>query len=117
MKIEEENKVMGKMSRRGVGPKWGLISISYYALTILLPGYNEELFSMDWIPYWIIASIGVTLIIIGLPLFVTGRMAVMPVYNNSRLCTKGVFGVCRNPIYAAITFFCSWYSAIDKFLD
>jgi protein-S-isoprenylcysteine O-methyltransferase Ste14 len=105
MKIDQENKVMEKMSRFGVGPIWGLISISYYVLTILLHRYNKELFSMDWIPYWIIASIGLTLIIIGLPLYVTGRMAVIRAYNDSRLCTQGAFGLCRNPIYAAFAVF------------
>lgn len=105
MKIEEGNKVIEKMSRMGIGPKWGLISISYCALTILLRRYNMELFSMNWIPYWILATIGVSLIIIGLPFYVVGAVSAMRAYNADRLCTKGVFRLCRHPVYAAWTVF------------
>jgi protein-S-isoprenylcysteine O-methyltransferase Ste14 len=41
------------------------------------------------------------LLVIGMPMWLTGVRAVMRAYNGDRLVTSGVFGFVRHPVYSA----------------
>ncbi len=90
-----------KMTRWGVGPKFALFSIIYGFFTVVLRLRWVTIFQMDFIPYWILATLGIILILIGLPFKFVALVTVHRAFNAGVLCTQGVFGLCRHPVYAA----------------
>ena len=90
-----------KMTRWGVGPRFALFSIIYGIFTIVLRLCCPTIFQMDFIPYWILAMIGFALILIGLLFKFIAVVTVHRAFNAGMLCTQGVFGLCRHPVYAA----------------
>lgn len=89
------------MSRFGVGPVWLVISVVYIACAKFLFFQNQEFFSIPVIPYGIIAVAGIVLLVIGVPFYMIAGITGMRAYNEGKLCTSGIYGLCRHPIYAA----------------
>ncbi len=89
------------MSRFGVGPRFFLISILYAGFTIALHRYHPDTFSIHFIPYNILNVLGAFLLTIGIPFYIVAVVTGMKAYNQSILCTKGIYGLCRHPIYAS----------------
>ncbi len=89
------------MSRWGVGPIFAFISIGYTILVLFITRYFYPIFQIRIIPYYILAVIGIILIIIGIPFFIIAIMQVTRAYNANKLVTDGVFRCCRHPLYAS----------------
>jgi protein-S-isoprenylcysteine O-methyltransferase Ste14 len=53
------------------------------------------------IPYPAFLLVGVVLLLIGIPMLIVAGRAAMMAYNSDKLATTGIFGLTRNPIYAA----------------
>jgi len=93
------------MTKWGVGPKFFIYSVIYSFLIIAVTVYFYPLFKMTFIPYGILASIGVILILTGLPFYIISLVSVMRAFKAGHLVTDGVYGMCRHPIYAAWVIF------------
>jgi protein-S-isoprenylcysteine O-methyltransferase Ste14 len=90
--------------------KWG-IGIKLAALTLV---FTAALAAADrfLLPHWRLSFIGRgtafiiggVLIACGAGVLVIATRAVYPAFRQGRLVTTGIFGIVRNPIYAAWTF-------------
>jgi protein-S-isoprenylcysteine O-methyltransferase Ste14 len=47
-----------------------------------------------------LATIGIILILIGISFDIVAIVTVMRAFNKGTLITKGIFGICRHPVYA-----------------
>jgi protein-S-isoprenylcysteine O-methyltransferase Ste14 len=92
-----------KMTRWGIGPLFALLSISYGLFAFVLAKSNPTL-KIDFIPYSILFTIGLTLILIGVPLFLVSIKSLHHAYNNNSLITTGIYGFCRHPMYGVWIF-------------
>jgi protein-S-isoprenylcysteine O-methyltransferase Ste14 len=88
------------MTRWGVGPLWGLISLLYgiaaYHITPLSPALRIP----DTL-YPALTILGILLIAVGLPFYVLSVKAVMRAFSAGKLVTDGVYGICRHPLYGS----------------
>ena len=62
---------------------------------------RPDLFTLDFMPRWVLIAAGILLVASGLALWISGVVTVQRAYNSDRLCTTGACGVCRHPIYAS----------------
>ncbi len=95
----------GKMSRWGIGPNFASLSITYGIVMVVITRYFHPVFKIDFVPYWVMAVIGITLIVIGVPFFIVSVRTVMHAYNADNLVTNGIFRCCRHPLYASWAIF------------
>ncbi len=93
------------MTRWGVGPKFCLISLAYTALLLAIWRSSPDSFRfLTSAPAaQIRAGVGGVLIGLGLVMWVVAVAAVMRGFSEGRLCTGGIYGVCRHPVYASWT--------------
>ena len=89
------------MNRWGTGPLFAAVSISHAAVMALLSHAYAPLFQIAAIPAWLLTTIAVTLIAIGVPWWLVATVTVMRAYNAGTLVTSGVYRWCRHPLYAA----------------
>ncbi len=90
----------------GVGPKYTLYSAMYCIFIVTLSRYLDPYFKITLIPYGMLATIGIILIIVGLPFYIISLITIKRAYKAERLVTDGTFGMCRHPVYSAwIIFF------------
>lgn len=92
-----------RMTRWGVGPRFTLYSFLYAApatvMAVVVPAWGR----IEVVSGPVLIGIGLTLIVVGLPLWIGGVVAAMRAYGADRLCTDGAFGLCRHPVYASWT--------------
>jgi protein-S-isoprenylcysteine O-methyltransferase Ste14 len=88
-----------QMTKWGVGPKFFLYSATYGVLMVVLGKYFGPLFSITFIPYSVLAGIGIILIILGIPFYLFSIVPVMRAFKAGQLVTSGVYGMCRHPVY------------------
>jgi protein-S-isoprenylcysteine O-methyltransferase Ste14 len=94
-----------KMSVLGVGPKLIIIGICYSIVAIVLNRFYHDVFAIKIIPVWIIRIISIVLLGIGLPLWIISGKTLLKAYKMDVLYTKGVFSICRHPLYTAVILF------------
>jgi protein-S-isoprenylcysteine O-methyltransferase Ste14 len=85
---------MNKMTRWGIGPKFGILTSIYSALMYLIHSYFPENFSG-------FHTLGIVLISVGFCLFIYPAVTIDKYFNEGRLRTKGLYAICRHPIYSA----------------
>ena len=90
-----------KMTRWGVGPHLTLLTFGYAALTVLVWRLAPDETSIDFVPYWVLATTGAVLLAIGLPSLRWAAISAMRAYDADDLATQGLFRLCRHPIYAS----------------
>jgi len=56
---------------------------------------------LRWPPPAVFTTVGVILLAIGLPMWMTAVISVMRAYDRDELITSGVFALVRHPVYAA----------------
>ena len=88
------------MSFFGVGLKFSILSILLGALVL----YSHFV----WMPHLTIPLprilsqiIGIVLLILGIPIYLSGAMTIRKYFNKGELATKGIYGYIRHPIYGA----------------
>jgi len=90
-----------RLSRFGIGPRI-LASATAYAV---LGGAATYLWPtvclIPWPPPSVFMTVGIVLLVIGVPMWLIAMRAVMRAYNSDRLVTSGVFGLVRHPVYSA----------------
>jgi len=89
------------MSRLGIGPLLASVSISYFLSTVTLSLYFAPAFHFFWLADTLRIGIAASFISVGIALYVAGVHAMLYAYRDGRLCTTGVFALCRHPIYSA----------------
>ena len=87
----------GKMSIFGVGPWFVLLSAVYTIPAIVLRAQDPTYFQIPYVPYWLLALVGVVLLAIGLPFFVVALIQLAHGFPQGKLFTGGVYGMCRHP--------------------
>jgi protein-S-isoprenylcysteine O-methyltransferase Ste14 len=90
-----------RMSRFGVGPAFSLLTLAYFAATLIVDRRWSDTFTMRVAPYTLHVLAGAALILAGLVFYGLGVRCIMRAYNADTLCTHGPAAVCRHPIYAA----------------
>jgi len=90
-----------KMTRWGVGPMFASLSIIYGLFMIMLSRHFEPLLEINFIPHRLLATVGILLILIGIPFNIVAIVIVTRAFNAGNLVTGGIFGMCRHPLYAA----------------
>ena len=94
-----------EMTKWGIGPKFTLYSAVYCTFIIVLTARNNPSFRMTFAPYLVLASIGIILILMGIPFYILSLVTVLRAFKEGRLVTQGVYGMCRHPVYAAWVIF------------
>jgi protein-S-isoprenylcysteine O-methyltransferase Ste14 len=91
-------KTENKMTRWGIGPLFALLSISYGLFAFVLAKSNPT-WKIDFIPYPILSTVGIILILTGIPFFIISIKSLHHAYNSNSLITTGIYGICRHPMY------------------
>jgi len=95
-----------KMTFWGVGPKYTLYSAAYCVFIVILSSYLDPFFKITFIPDGIRTTVGIGLIVFGLPFYIISLVTIKRAFKAERLVTDGTFGMCRHPVYSAwIVFF------------
>ena len=88
------------MTLIGVGLKFALISIIYTFIIINIHvTWTHHLFIP--IPRIFTLVIGILLLIIGIPIYLTSGLTIHKYFNDGKLATQGIYGYFRHPIYAS----------------
>jgi hydroxyacylglutathione hydrolase len=97
---------MGKqMTVWGIGPRFTAFSLLYLVLALVAHYVWYPLFVIQGIPYFVLVVIGLILISIGVPIWITASKEVDRAFEAGELATQGVYALCRHPIYGSATFF------------
>ena len=74
-----------KMSRWGVGPIFAALSIGYGMTAIAISNYFYPVFTIDIVPGRLLWVLGILLIVVGIPFFITSVITAMRAYNADEL--------------------------------
>jgi hydroxyacylglutathione hydrolase len=89
----------------GVGRRFTILSILYFVLALIAHYVWYPAFVIRGIPYVVLVIVGLALVAIGVPIWVTASTAVDRAFEAGRLATQGVYALCRHPIYGNAIFF------------
>jgi protein-S-isoprenylcysteine O-methyltransferase Ste14 len=90
-----------KMTSWGIGPKLAFFSILYGLFIFTLHLHYGARLRIGFLPYRMLATVGIALIVIGMIFFAAARRSFKSAFDAGILCTRGVYGMCRHPVYAA----------------
>ena len=94
-----------EMTIWGVGPRFTFLSVLYLILALVVHYVWYPLFVIQSIPYAIFVVVGLLLMAIGIPIWVTASKAVDRAFEEGVLATQGVYALCRHPTYGNAIFF------------
>lgn len=89
------------MNRFGIGPKFALLSVIYVAIIVFLHYSFLSTLTFTIISRWVNITLGIMLILVGIPLFILSGVTVHRHINKEKLCTTGVYSYFRHPLYAS----------------
>jgi protein-S-isoprenylcysteine O-methyltransferase Ste14 len=89
-----------QMTRWGIGPKLAGSVIGYTIIVFILIRIYPNFFIVESIPYFLFATTGSILLILGLPILFISNVTFINAFKKGELVKSGVFSVVRNPIYA-----------------
>ena len=92
---------MEKLPIWGVGPKIMAPTFAYLAVVGIATYLWPATFLVRAVPYVFFLIPGAVLLAIGLPMLVVAVVSVKGAHTKDELATTGIFGIVRNPIYAA----------------
>ena len=90
-----------RLSRFGIGPRILVSAAAYAVLGIAATCLWPTVCLIPWPPSAVFVTVGILLLMIGVPMWLIAMRAVMRAYNSDRLVTSGVFGLVRHPVYSA----------------
>ncbi len=85
----------------GVGPRFTVWSVGYGGVCLVISFLFPDVFLIDFVPAWVLILLGALLVALGVPFFFVSAVSAHRAYREGRLLTRGVYGLCRHPIYAA----------------
>lgn len=97
--------MLSKMTAWGVGPRIALISLSYYALVILVHILLPGRFVVTSGHSIVFLIVGIGLILFGLFLWFSGARIIDKAFDDGVLLTTGVYALVRHPMYAGFILF------------
>lgn len=89
----------------GVGPLFALFSFLYFGFALVLHIVFYPLFIIESIPYAVLVCVGGLLLCAGIPLWVVSAKAVIKGFSKGELITRGVYSICRHPLYGQAIFY------------
>jgi protein-S-isoprenylcysteine O-methyltransferase Ste14 len=90
---------MGKqMTVWGVGPKFTVFSVLCLVLALAVHIIWYPLFVIQGISPVVLIIVGLVLIAIGVPMWVTASKEVDRAFEAGELATQGVYALCRHPV-------------------
>lgn len=89
------------MTRWGIGPKWSLASLVGVAPFIVAGVLWPGVFAIGLVPAGVRIGVGCLLLLVGIPFCVTAMRTLHRGFSRGELFTRGVYGLCRHPIYAS----------------
>lgn len=90
-----------RLSRWGVGPRILLTAGGYACLMGIATHLWPDVCLIRAVPYRVFLAVGAVFLAVGIPMLIVAGRAAMRAYNQDTLATTGIFGLTRNPIYAA----------------
>ena len=94
-----------EMTIWGAGPKFTFLSVLYLILVLAVHYVWYPLFVIQGIPYAVFVVVGLLLMAIGIPIWVTASKTVDRAFEEGVLATQGVYALCRHPTYGNAIFF------------
>jgi protein-S-isoprenylcysteine O-methyltransferase Ste14 len=89
------------MTHFGVGPKILLPAVAYAIVAGIATHFWPDLFLIRSIPNSILMTVGIILLIIGIPMWLIGVRTIVLAFSRGELVTSGVYGLVRHPLYSA----------------
>lgn len=96
---------MKRLSFWGVGPKMAVITLLYTGILLALHYSFPGIFTLSLVPATLIWLLSALLLCIGFPFLIISAKTIKAVYQQDQLYTKGVYRLCRHPLYASFIFF------------
>jgi hypothetical protein len=93
-----------QMTIWGVGLKFALFSVLCFVLALVVHVIWYPLFVIQGILPVVLITVSLTLIAIGVPMWVAASKEVDRAFEAGELDTQGVYALCRHPIYRSATF-------------
>jgi protein-S-isoprenylcysteine O-methyltransferase Ste14 len=93
-----------RISFLGIGVKFAGLSLGFSAVIIFIHFFTYPLFHIKFLPYRAFLIPGIFLIVVGISLYFGSAFSVRKAYLEDTLRTKGVYSICRHPLYASFIF-------------
>lgn len=90
-----------RLSRWGIGPRILATATVYAVIGVAATHLWPTVCLIPWPPPAVFLTVGIVLLMIGVPMWLIAMRAVMRAYHSDRLVTSGVFGLVRHPVYSA----------------
>ena len=90
-----------RMTHFGVGPKILLPAVAYAILAGIATHFLQDLFLIRSIPNSILMTVGIILLILGVPMWLIGVRTIVRAFSRGELVTSGVYRLVRHPLYSA----------------
>lgn len=90
-----------RMTHFGVGPKILLPAVAYAILAGIATHFWPDLFLIRSIPNSILMTVGIILLILGVPMWLIGVRTIVRAFSRGELVTSGVYRLVRHPLYSA----------------
>ncbi len=94
-----------RISVWGIGIKFTALTLGYSFVIMFIYCFTYPMFYIKFLQYRIFLISGIILIVLGLPLFIVSAFSVHKAYAEDALRTKGVYSICRHPLYSSFIFF------------
>ncbi|MEI6287787.1 MAG: isoprenylcysteine carboxylmethyltransferase family protein [Bacillota bacterium] len=89
----------------GIGPSLTILTIIYFLAAGIIDYLYQPLFKAQSIDEALFYVIGWPLLLVGVVYWFVSIRAIIRIFKTGKLCTTGVFGVCRHPLYASFVVF------------
>jgi protein-S-isoprenylcysteine O-methyltransferase Ste14 len=101
----EDSDMSDRIPFWGIGIKFAILSLVYSAMIIFIYFFTYPFFYIKFLPYWAFLIPGISLIVVGISLYIGSAFSVRKAYEEDILRTKGVYSICRHPLYSSFIFF------------
>lgn len=94
--------MMRKLSFFGIGPKMAVVLLPWFTASIIISRIMNDIFAWSKDGAHLLIIPGIIMLAAGLILYTSTVRQLLNGIKETRLITSGVYGKCRNPLYAAI---------------
>jgi protein-S-isoprenylcysteine O-methyltransferase Ste14 len=94
-----------EMTLGGIGPKLMLMCLPYVLLSLAVMQRDPEFLDIRFLAQGYYKSAGILWLAAGLIFWAASAVTFLRNFGSGKLITTGIYGLCRNPIYASIIVF------------